>query len=77
MENDKAEKETIENVMLHIHKNIVLGMLKQLTTIVRVGKVQKDTPLKGIWELYNALEADDKRKFVAGFASIAEAVVGL
>ena len=62
-------------MLLHLHKSVAMFMLNQLTTIVRVSKVQKESRFKGIWDLYDAVEADDKGKFVAGFASIAEAVV--
>jgi hypothetical protein len=40
-----------------------------------VGKVQKKTLLKGVWELYDVLEDGDKSKFFAGFVSIAEIAV--
>ena len=78
MEDETAEKETVENVMLHLHKYVVLNtVMTDLKTILTVGKVQKETRLKGVWELYDVLEVEDKSKFVAGFVSIAEIAVQL
>ncbi len=78
MESERAERETVDNVILHLHKYVVLDTLKtHLKTILTVGKVQKETRLKGAWELYDVLEDEDKSKFVAGFVSIAEIAVQL